>query len=73
MTLEIIQNKSQGIMLTETKTTELKLFTSANPEEVQQSVNLWLQENPVQIKHVGQSQSEKNGRFIFVISLFFER
>lgn len=52
---------------------EVKMFSSANPAEVEIEVNHWLQQNKVQVQHIGQSQSEKNGRFVFVISLFYQR
>ena len=52
---------------------EVKMFVSGNPDEVQQQINDWLSDNEVEVKHIGQSQSEKNGRFLFIVSLFFQR
>jgi hypothetical protein len=53
--------------------TEVKLFISTDPEKVQGDIGDWLNENKVRIQHIGQSQSERNGRFVFIISLFYQR
>lgn len=50
---------------------EMKLFVDKDPIFVEQSVNNWLKENKVSIQHFGQSQSEKNGNFVFIISLVY--
>ncbi|MER3464318.1 MAG: hypothetical protein C4329_07835 [Chitinophagaceae bacterium] len=52
---------------------EIKMFVANNPTDVQDEVNDWLQQNNVFVQHVGQSQSERNGKFVFVISLFYQR
>lgn len=52
---------------------EVKMFVAGNPNEVENELNDWLQQNNVHIQHIGQSQSEKNGRFVFVVSLFYQR
>ena len=50
---------------------KVKTFISDHPETVEEKVNEWLQQNNVAVHHIGQSQSERNGRFVFVISLFY--
>jgi hypothetical protein len=50
---------------------EVKTFISDRPELAEIEINEWLQQNKVHIHHIGQSQSERNGRFVFVITLFF--
>jgi len=52
---------------------ELKLFVAENPQLAESQVNDWLQTNPAKVHHVGQSQSEKNGRFLFVISIYYSK
>ena len=52
---------------------EVKSFVNDHPEKVEQSINEWLHKNNVVVQHVGQSQSERNGKFVFVISLFYSR
>jgi hypothetical protein len=53
--------------------TEVKMFHSNNPSEVETEVNHWLQQNEVNVQHIGQSQSEKNGKFVFVLSVFYQK
>jgi hypothetical protein len=52
---------------------EVKLFVAENPQLAESQVNDWLQTNPARVHHVGQSQSEKNGRFVFVISIYYTK
>jgi hypothetical protein len=49
----------------------MKAFTDHDPSVVESRVNEWLNSNEVSIHHVGQSQSEKSGRFVFTISVFY--
>lgn len=50
---------------------EVKFFVGDNLQQVEQHVNGWLHTTGADIKHITQSQSEKNGRFVFVITIFF--
>ena len=52
---------------------EVKLFVAENPLLAETQVNQWLQTHPARVHHVGQSQSEKNGRFVFVISIYYTK
>jgi hypothetical protein len=52
---------------------EVKMFIHKDPREAERAVSAWLRENPVQIQHITQSQSEKGGHFVFVLSIFFQR
>jgi hypothetical protein len=50
----------------------LKVFVIGNPEAAEPEVNAWLAENPVTLKHVTQSQCERQGKFLLTISVFYE-
>ncbi|HEX6913796.1 MAG TPA: hypothetical protein VF145_01060 [Chitinophagaceae bacterium] len=50
---------------------ELKLFIAENPRMAEAEVNEWLKSSSARVDHVSQSQSEKNGRFVFVISIYY--
>lgn len=50
---------------------EVKLFVAENPQLAESQVNEWLQHHAARVHHVAQSQSEKNGRFVFVISIYY--
>jgi len=47
------------------------MFVYNQPKEAEKAVSQWLKENDVTLHHIVQSQSEKNGSFIFVITLFY--
>ena len=47
------------------------MFVADRPEIAEANINLCLKESDAKVIHIGQSQSERNGRFIFVISIFY--
>ena len=48
------------------------MFVSSDSMTVEKNVNDWLEENHVSVHHIGQSQCEWNGKFVFTLSLFYE-
>ena len=50
---------------------EVKMFIHHSLDTVEKNINEWLAERSVSICHITQSQSERQGRFVFVISLFY--
>jgi hypothetical protein len=67
-TIQLTQNSN---LLLESPTVEVKMFVYDNPKEAEKAIAQWLKENDVMIHHIAQSQSEKGGSFVFVITLFF--
>jgi hypothetical protein len=57
--------------LTDSASTQIKMFVHSNPIDAEKAIGEWLQENDVRIHHIAQSQSEKGGKFVFVITLFY--
>lgn len=51
----------------------LKIFASPSLNDVEQAVNKWLAQSLGRVCHVTKSQSEKQGRFVFVVSIWFEQ
>ena len=47
------------------------MFVADNLPAAEQEVNEWLQGISAAVRHVSQSQCERNGRFVFVISVFY--
>ena len=58
--------------LTGKRVKKMKTFTDTDPVDVEKKVNDWLQLNDVELLYAGQSQSEKSGRFVFTVSLFYQ-
>lgn len=52
---------------------EVKMFVCSNPEAAEKEVARWLGQNPVTITHITQSQSERGGSFVFVLTLFYTK
>lgn len=50
---------------------EVKMFIHNNPEVAEANINEWLLKENVKVSHITQSQSERNGKFVFVISVFY--
>ena len=68
-TIQLSQNPAKQFEVN--TSTEAKMFVHNNPKDAERAVNQWLNENDVTIHHIAQSQSEKGGHFIFVITLFY--
>lgn len=51
---------------------KMKMFIENSPDSVQDEVNKWLNEQDVKLCHVVQSQCERQGRFVLIISVFYE-
>ena len=47
------------------------MFVHHSIDGVEKEVNEWLEQQTVTVCHITQSQSEKQGRFVFVISVFY--
>jgi len=69
-TIQLAQNGAKQFLLNSCST-EAKMFVHNNPKDAERAVNQWLKENDVTIHHIAQSQSEKGGHFVFVITLFY--
>lgn len=53
-------------------TTKVKLFILSNPEAAEEKLQEWLKtKSDIEIDHIVQSQSERNGRFLFIVSIFY--
>lgn len=50
---------------------KVKMFIHSQPEEAEKAITHWLKQNDVTIRHITQSQSEKGGSFVFVLTIFF--
>jgi hypothetical protein len=71
LNMKIAENFTVENFLHPAGTQEVKIFVDKDPREAEKNINAWLKENKVYIHHVGQSQSEKSGNFLFTISIFY--
>ena len=69
-TIQLTQNSARQYLL-ESSSTQVKMFIHNNPKEAEKTISEWLKEHDVTVHHIAQSQSEKNGAFVFVITLFY--
>lgn len=59
--------------LFESSAIQVKMFVHNNPKDAEAAVSQWLKENDVAVDHIAQSQSERGGSFVFVMTIFYER
>ena len=52
---------------------QTKIFVHSSAEAAEKALNDWLETNNFQVQYIGQSQSEKGGKFVFIISVFYIR
>ena len=71
MTTTQLTQKTGKEFLLDTSSLQVKMFIHGNPKDAEKAIAQWLKENDVTIHHIAQSQSEKNGSFVFVITLFY--
>jgi hypothetical protein len=69
-TIQLTENTARQSLFN-SSAVEVKMFVYNNPREAEKALSQWLKENDVTIHHIAQSQSEKNGSFVFVITLFY--
>ena len=59
--------------LVSTRSLQVKMFIHHDVKEAEKAIGQWLQHNDVIIHHLAQSQSEQGGRFVFVLSVFYQQ
>ena len=69
-TIQLTQNSTKQYLFN-SSAVDVKMFVHNNPGDAEKGVSQWLKENDVTFDHIAQSQSEKNGSFVFVITLFY--
>lgn len=52
--------------------TRIKVFRFRELEYIEKEINEWMSLEKVIIRHVAQSQSEKQGWFVFVVTVYYE-
>jgi hypothetical protein len=70
--MNTMEYSQHGIMKT-SSVTEVKIFVQKDATEAEKAIAAWLKQNKVLIHHIGQSQSEKGGAFLFIISVFYSQ
>jgi hypothetical protein len=69
-TIQLTQNRSKDFLIN-SSAIQVKMFVNNNPKDAEKAIDQWLKENDVNIHHIAQSQSEKGGSFVFVVTLFY--
>jgi len=69
--MEEVQLSQSRLTANDRAVLKMKVFTESTHALVEARVNEWLQHHKVTVAHIGQSQSEKGGKLLFTISLFY--
>lgn len=69
-TIQLKQNTGKEFLY-DSSSVQVKMFVHSNPKDAEKAIAQWLKENDVIIHHIAQSQSEKGGSFVFVLTLFY--
>ena len=48
-----------------------KMFAGNNFEQIEKAVNDWLNRQNIIVQHIGQSQCERNGNLLLLITIFY--
>jgi hypothetical protein len=49
----------------------MKIFLSNDPKNTEQEVNAWLDRHSFYVHHIVQSQCERNGKLMLLVSVFY--
>ena len=72
--MEMIQiNEETKDFIFNTSSMQVKMFVHSTPVDAEKAIGQWLKKHDVTIHHITQSQSEKSGSFVFVVSVFFQQ
>jgi hypothetical protein len=52
---------------------QVKMFIHHTLDLIEKEINQWLTEQNIAVCHITQSQCERQGRFLFVISVFYRQ
>jgi hypothetical protein len=52
---------------------EVKMFVHNSPDSAEKEINEWLPKQNISVCHITQSQCERQGRFVFVVSVFYKK
>jgi hypothetical protein len=66
-------NGERNKFFVNTGSLQMKMFIHHDLKEAEKAIGQWLQHQDVIIHHISQSQSEKGGQFLFVMSVFYEK
>lgn len=69
-TIQLKQNTGKEFLY-DSSSVQVKMFVHDNPKDAEKAITQWLKENDAIIHHIAQSQSEKGGSFVFVLTLFY--
>jgi hypothetical protein len=72
MAMVQINEEAKGFLFN-TSSLQVKMFVHSNPMDAEKAIGHWLKQNDVSVHHITQSQSEKSGSFVFVVSVFFQQ
>jgi hypothetical protein len=69
--MELMIDKKREILCKTPAPMKMKIFSGNSYEQTEVEVNDWLSSHQVMIRHICQSQCERNGKLLFLISVFF--
>lgn len=69
-TIQLKQNTASDFLV-DSSSLQVKMFIHNNPKDSERAIAQWLKENDVILHHITQSQSEKGGSFVFVLTIFY--
>ena len=67
----MIMNKRTEALCKISSSLKMKIFSAQDIQQAETEMNLWLSVNHVLIQQICQSQCERNGKLLLVISVFY--
>jgi hypothetical protein len=69
--MQVVLNKKTEGLYPAGSAIKMKIFSGADFIQTEVKINEWLSKNHVRIEQICQSQCERNGRLLLLVSVFF--
>ena len=69
--MQIIANKKTEVLYHSSSSIKMKIFSGSDFNHTESEVNAWLSQSAIRIEHICQSQCERNGKLLLLVSVFF--
>ena len=68
--MQIVATK-KGVVYNTSSSIKMKIFSGSDFNQTETEVNLWLSQTAMRIEHICQSQCERNGKLLLLVSVFY--
>jgi len=69
--MQVVLNKKSENLYTAPIPMKMKIFSGSDFEQTEININEWLDKHAVRVEQICQSQCERNGKLLLLVSIFY--